>query len=508
VAIKLEKLVLPTAPEIESLAREDLIILAKKWREKIEYYQGLLFRANKKQFGSSSEKSPKKNESTSSDYSVKDTPTENPPASPAPRAETTKQLSERYPNAAIQVENIGFDNPPCCPECGKDMQDSGMTEDCEYLTTSPKEYIIVRQKRQKNRCQKCHSAIVTAPAPARIVPGGSYSDEMIVDATLSKFCDLIPMERYCAMAARNGLLGLPPHSLITSAIRLGTFLNVVYQRIRQSTLKNEVLLGDETPHRMLEGDAKSKWYLWSFSSQISCFFECHDTRSGDVSTAVLAESICEFLLTDVYAGYQKSIRLVNEIRASKNLPLVFAAYCNAHARRQFKEKDSDQVCDDAESMIKQYAEIYRLNAETKDMDSEIIMAKRAEMRPIFEAMKIEAMQKINSYSTSSQMYTAYNYLIKNYEGLTRFLDNQLIPIDNNHCERLLRSHVVGRKTWYGTHSRRAAEAAAVHFTIVESCKMIGVNPRQFYLDAIKRIHTNKEPLTPFEYKQSQNGNTC
>ena len=301
-AVKLEKLVLPSPSDIEALPANDLVCLALVMRERIEYYQGLLFRANKKQFGASSEKSPKTKESVGTENTVQPESAENPPAPPTPRAETTKQLSERYPNASIQVENIGFDEPPCCPECGKDMQDSGMTEDCEYLTTTPREYIIVRQKRQKRRCQKCHSAIITAPAPARIVPGGSYSDEMIVDATLSKYCDLIPMERYCAMAARNGLLGLPPHSLITGAIRLGMFLNAVYQRIRQRTLKAEVLHGDETPHRMLEGDAKSKWYLWSFSSQISCFFECHDTRSGDVSTAVLAESICEFLLTDVYCG--------------------------------------------------------------------------------------------------------------------------------------------------------------------------------------------------------------
>lgn len=507
-AVKLEKLVLPSPSEIELLTGKDLMRLALVMRERIEYYQGLLFRANKRQFGTSSEKSPKAIESFGSKDFVRATLTEDQKTPPTPRAKTTKQLSERYPSAPMQVENIGFDKPPCCPQCGKDTQDSGMTEDAEYLTTSPREYIIVRQKRQKNRCQTCHAGIVTAPAPARIIPGGSYSDEMIVDATLSKYCDLIPIERYCAMAARNGLLGLPPHSLITPAIRLGEFLNVVYRCIKQETLNTKVLLADETPHRMLEGDAKSKWYLWAFSSQISCFFECHGTRSGDVSTAVLVDSVCEYLLTDVYSGYQKSIRLANEIRVNKNLPIVFPVYCNSHARRQFKDKDSDKVCDDAESMIRQYAEIYRLNAEAKDKSPDAIMEKRAEMRPIFEAMRREAEQKINGYSSSTQMYSAYNYFIKNYEGLTRFLDNHLIPIDNNHSERLLRSHVVGRKTWYGTHSRRAAEAAAVHFTIVESCKIIGVNPREFYLDAVKRIHANKDPLTPIEYKQAQSGNTC
>jgi hypothetical protein len=331
---------------------------------------------------------------------------------------------------------------------------------------------------------------------------------MIIDATLSKFCDLIPMERYCQMAARRGLLGLPPHSLIGASMKLAKFLEAVYRRIKAKTLNTDVLFADETPHRMLEGDAKKKWYLWGFASWESCFFECHNTRSGDVSTAVLLESTCEFLLSDVYSGYGKSIRLVNEIRTKKNLTAIIPAYCNAHARRKFKDRDSAEVCEDAEWMVERYREIYKLNKEAKDQPPEVVLEKRSKMRPIFEAMKEEASKKVNSYSSKSQMADAYNYFIENYQGLTRFLDNHLIPIDNNLSERLLRSHVVGRKTWYGTHSRRSAGIAAVHFTIVESCKMIGVNPREFYMDAVRRIHAKLEPITPFEYKQQRDADTC
>ena len=383
-----------------------------------------------------------------------------------------------------------------------------MTEDSEYLTIEPKDYIIVRQKRQKHRCGKCHSSILTAPSPARIVPGGSYSDEMIVDAALSKFCDLIPMERYCQMATRRGLLGLPPHSLIAASMNLAEFFEPIYKRIKQETLKTKVLHADETPHRMLEGDAKKKWFLWGFASWKSCFFECHNSRSGDVSTAVLLESVCQFLVSDVYSGYGKSIRLANEIRAEKNLTAITPAYCNAHARRKLKDMDSAEVCADAEWMVERYKEIYKLNKESKDQTQKVVLEKRAEMKPIFEAMQEEALKKINSYPRKSQMADAYNYFIVNYDGLTRFLDSHLIPIDNNLSERLLRSHVLGRKTWYGTHSRRSAETAAIHFSIVESCKMIRVNPREFYLHAVKRLHANQDPLTPWEYKQQRAANTC
>jgi len=55
--------------------------------------------------------------------------------------------------------------------------------------------------------------MTTAPVPLKIVEGSSYSNEMILDVALSKYCDLIPIERYVQIAARSGLIDLPPHSL-------------------------------------------------------------------------------------------------------------------------------------------------------------------------------------------------------------------------------------------------------------------------------------------------------
>jgi transposase len=501
--IKLERFAVPSAPKIESLAHGELIQLAKGMRERLIIYEGLIFRSKEREFGKSSERGsgedqkPEPESETNNLSQVEQDPPKNPPKT---RSNTKKKPSERYPNAPIRDEIIGFSEEPCCPECGGWMPDSGMTEDSEYLTCEPKEYVIVRQKRRKHRCQKCHSTIVTAPAPDRVIPGGTYSDDLIIDAALSKHLDLIPMERYCQMAARSGVEGLPPNSLIAASMKLAEFLRPVYERIRAEILDTQLLLADETTHRMLEGDEKSNWYLWGFSTEKGCFFECHNTRSGDVSTAVLEESRCEFLLTDVYSGYRKSIRLTNKKRTEKRLPPIKEVYCNAHARRQFKERDSKDICADADFMVKKYAEIYKLNKEAKGSLPEVIMKKRAEMKQIFEEMKVEANQKKSNYSSKSQMYKAYNYFLKNYVGLTRFLDHHFIPIDNNQSERIIRSPVIGRKTWYGTHSKKAAECSAIHFTIVESCKLVGINPRTFYDDAVKRKHAKQSCSTPFEYK--------
>ena len=147
-------------------------------------------------------------------------------------------------------------------------------------------------------------------------------------------------------------------------------------------------------------------------------------------------------------------------------------------------------------MVKRYREIYHLEAGDGD-----VLERRAKMRPIFEAMRAEAEKRVTAYSSKSQLGRAYAYFLGNYEGLTVFLSRGKVPIDNNTSERLLWNHVIGRKTWYGTHSPDGAEVAAVHFSIVETCKMNGVNPREYYLEMLGRIHRSDELLTPWKYKQ-------
>ncbi len=82
---------------------------------------------------------------------------------------------------------------------------------------------------------------------------------------------------------------------------------------------------------------------------------------------------------------------------------------------------------------------------------------------------------------SSGLANALGYLVNHEPGLRVFLDNPDVPIDNN-AERALRGPVRGRKNSYGSRSRRGTETAAILYTLVESAKGIGVDPRA-YLEA-------------------------
>jgi transposase len=410
--------------------------------------------------------------------------------------------SERYPDAPLIERDVEFQELPHCRCCGKPMKDSGMTEDSEFVTVVPAQYLVVRQKRHKYTCAGCYGDMQTAPAPPRIQPGSGYSDEMKLDVALSKYCDLIPIERYTAIAGREGLEDLPPQSLIESTHHVADFVEEAYDRVRTEALQSRVLHADETPHRMLEGDEKKSWYLWGFSNEKASYLEIRNTRSAEVASDFLADASCEYLVSDVYSGYGKAVREANLLRRERGHPLISQAYSNAHSRRKFKE--AEVFGEEARFFIDAYKDIYRLEHlvdEEKPPDE--ILRRRNLMTPIFEGMKKRAMDQRPSVPSKSAIGKAFVYFLENYEGLTRFLKDPALPIDNNVQERLLRNPVIGRKTWYGTHSKRGAKTAAILFSLVESCKLNDVNPREYFKCLVANLHRKKQAYSPYQFKSAQ-----
>jgi transposase len=475
---------------IESFRRDNERLLSKlgELEQRILFVDGQYIELKNKLYGKSSEREAGEAEEKKG----------------ARRYPKTKVLlpSQRYPDAPLIERHVTLQNLPDCGCCGCKMEDSGMTENAEFITVIPAQYLVVRQIRHKYRCGKCHGEIKTAPAPRRITPGSSYSDAIAIDVALSKYCDLIPVERYAAIAGRGGTPGLPPQSLIETTHELADFVSGAYAGLKKEILEARVLHADETPHRMLEGDEKTRWHLWGFSTKETSYFECRDTRSGDVASDLLMHSKCEYLVSDVYSGYAKSVRVINEGRRAEGLALIQSGYCNAHSRRYFKQA-KEQFSEEAQFFIDCYKKIYCLEDEAKGKPADQVLEIRTQMLPHFEAMRERAFAAVAAYSSKSKIAKAMNYFVGNYRELILFTGLAELPIDNNPQERLLRSPVVGRKTWYGTHSKRGALTAAILFSLVESCKLIGVNPRTYFKQLVEDLHSDKHAYTPRVFKQTQ-----
>jgi transposase len=442
-------------------------------------------------FGKSSEKSPSRALIADHEKKQKD------------KKKKVQLPSLRYPDAPLIERHVELEITPECKCCGKSLSDSGMTEDSEFLTVVPAEFYVIRQRLHKYRCTGCHGDIQTAPAPPRIKSGSSYSDEMIIDVAAAKYCDLVPVERYATIAGRAGLEDLPANSLIETTHYLADLIEPVYEDLKADIKESKILHADETPHRMLEGDKdKKSWYLWGFSNEKASYFEIRGTRSGSVAQTLITDSKCEFLVSDAFGGYPKAVTQVNIERKklNLNLPPIQNVYCNAHARRKFKEAEK-YFPDEAKFFIDHYKEIYKLNAEAKENLS-LLAENRAKMQPFLDEMNAYATLIIDRYSSKSSINIAINYFLKNFDHLTLFIKNHQLPLDNNSQERLMRNPVIGRKTWYGTHSKRGAKTAAILFSIVESCKLNHVNPRAYLKQLIAALHAGKAHFTPAQFKST------
>ena len=93
---------------------------------------------------------------------------------------------------------------------------------------------------------------------------------------------------------------------------------------------------------------------------------------------------------------------------------------------------------------------------------------------------------------------AIAYMGGRWKGLVRFLDDARIPLDNNATERGLRGPVVGRKNHYGSRSRRGTEVAALLYSLVESAKLCGLEPKSYLRRAVTAALAGQQIPLPHE----------
>ena len=90
----------------------------------------------------------------------------------------------------------------------------------------------------------------------------------------------------------------------------------------------------------------------------------------------------------------------------------------------------------------------------------------------------------------SQLEQAIGYMDKRWKALTLFRDNPVIWLDNNGTERALRLAIQGRKNHYGSRSERGMLAAAVMYSLIETCSRLGINVRAYFREALTRAIEN------------------
>src|SRR3954453_18223170 len=210
------------------------------------------------------------------------------------------------------------------------------------------------------------------------------------------------------------------------------------------------------------------------------FFYSPDRR-GEHPERHLA-SFAGILQADAYAGFD---RLYDPEREPG--PILEAA-CWAHARRKLFEIAAVSKAPVAAEAVGRIDELFAIEREINGRPAgERLAVRKERTRPLVGGL--EAWLRVQHARVSPKPETgkAVGYALNHWKALTRFLEDGRICMSNNAAERALRGVAVGRKNWTFAGSDRGGERAAAIYTLVETCKLNGVDPQAWLADVLARL---------------------
>jgi len=181
---------------------------------------------------------------------------------------------------------------------------------------------------------------------------------------------------------------------------------------------------------------------------------------------------------------------------------VRLAYCWSHVRRQFYDLAAASPI--ATETLSRIAALYRIEAEIRGRSAEERRTARHERSRPVEALELWLREKLGLLSRKSNLAEAIRYALSRWTGLSLFLDDGRVEIDSNTVERAIRPLTLNRKNALFAGSDGGGEHWAAIASLVETCKLIGVEPQAYLTDVITRIvegHPQRplDELLPWAY---------
>lgn len=267
-----------------------------------------------------------------------------------------------------------------------------------------------------------------------------------------------------------------------------------YEALHRRVLAAPVIGADETWWRFMRGPEGKRWWAWSVTSADAIAYTILESRSQEAARQVL-NGYGGIVLADGYGAYAALARAG---------PRFTLAHCWAHVRRKFVEAEPHYPapCEEALALIGQLYAVERACPRLDGTRDEASRAAALRLRATLRAeQSVPLVAELRAWAhrqralPESSLGKAIAYMLGLWPGLTRFLDDPRIPLDNNATERGLRGMVVGRKNHYGSRSKRGTEVAALFYSLIESAKLCGVEPKAYLLQAVRAALANPGTVT-------------
>ena len=429
---------------------------------------------------------------------------------PTAKAERiTRRRANRgsLPAHLSRIETVVDIEEKACPCCRHALHVIG--EDvAERLDIVPAQFRVLVTRRPRYGCRACEGVVVQAPAPARLIEGGMPTEATVAHVLVSKYADHLPLYRQAQIYARQGV-HLDRSTLADWVGRAAFLLRPVHERLLGHLKASTKLFADETTAPVLDpGRGRTKTgqlfaYArndrpWQGGDPPAVAYVYAPDRKAERPIAHL-KGFVGILQVDGYGGY-KVLAENGDVRL---------AFCWAHVRRRFYELTAAGPAPIATEMLERIAALYRIETDIRGRSDELRrLARQERTRPILDAIEPFLREKLQLISQKTKLAEAIRYTLSRWEGLCRFADDGRVEIDNNTVERSIRPLALTRKNALFAGSDGGAGHWAVIASLIETCKLNGIDPQAYLTDIITMIvqaHPNREidELMPWRFKPAE-----
>jgi transposase len=397
-----------------------------------------------------------------------------------------------------------------CPCCGGTLHVIG-EDRSEQLDLVPAQLRVKVVCRPRYGCRACEGAVVQAPAPERPIDGGMATEALVAHIVVSKFCDSLPLYRQAQMFKRQGI-ALDRSTLSSWVGRACWWLRPIYELVLGTVPASDKVFADETTLPVLEpGRGKTRtgrlWCYavddrpWAGSTHPAAAYVYSEDRRGEHPATHLAE-FRGTLQVDGYAGFGSLV----EARKDASIKLAF---CWAHARRPFYEFYTSTQSPLAAEVLARIARFYEIEADIRGQPPDVRQAVRQlRSRPQVEELHLWLQDQLPRLPGWSDLAKAMRYALRHWDGLILFLDDGRLEMDTNVVERAIRPVTITRKNSLFAGSDAGARHWAIANTLIQSCKLNGVEPLAYLTDVLQRIVSGRtknhelHALLPWNWCQS------
>lgn len=396
-----------------------------------------------------------------------------------------------------------------CPCCQGVLHRIGV-DHAEKLRYIPPQYWVDVIIRPKYACRSCEDAVYQKPVPLSANPKGQFGASLQAHIVVSKYTDHQPLHRQHRILERSGI-DLPVSTLSDSCAQVAGQLKPLVERIRKHVLQSPRVFTDDTilPRHNGRGSDRGQLNqsrLWVYiggnrDGPVPVYYDYTPTRSAQGPRGILAD-YQGFLQADGYAGYDQ----LYQKRGSGAVRVVEVG-CMAHARRKFKEATlglSSQHSGLAYEALLLIRQLYAIEKRIKGCsDAERRAARQDQAKALMAKLKAWLDRTVLLVGRQSALYRAIRYMLNQWSSLQVYLDHGFLEIDNNTAERAMKPMALGRKNYLFVGSDRGGETAAILYSIMETCRLNGVEPYTYLTDVLERLPTTPtselEMLLPYNW---------